>query len=232
MLRCHAVHKEYVIGTQTVRALNGVSIAVETGEFVSVMGPSGSGKSTFMNLIGCLDAPSSGRIEIDGETVSALSGDALAAVRNRKIGFVFQQFNLLGRTTALDNVGLPLLYAGVSRAQQRVRAAAALARVGLEDRAQHMPAQLSGGQQQRVAIARALVNAPALVLADEPTGALDSATGASILSLFQELNASGITLLVVTHDAEVAARAHRILKFRDGALIADERAKATPHVAD
>ena len=225
MLRCDAVSKEYAVGTQTVLALKRVSVAIGTGEFVSVMGPSGSGKSTFMNLVGCLDMPTSGRIEIDGEAVSTLDGDALAATRNRKIGFVFQQFNLLGRTSALDNVALPLLYAGAGRLERRSRAAEALARVGLAERAHHVPSQLSGGQQQRVAIARALVNAPALLLADEPTGALDSATGSEIMGLFRELNEDGITLLVVTHEAEVAACARRVLRFRDGELIADERAE-------
>ena len=212
------------MGTQTVLALNSVSVAIDSGEFVSVMGPSGSGKSTFMNLIGCLDKPTSGRIEIDGEAVSTLGGDALAATRNRKIGFVFQQFNLLGRTSALDNVALPLLYAGAGRLERRRRAAEALARVGLAERAHHVPSQLSGGQQQRVAIARALVNEPAMLLADEPTGALDSATGNEIMALFRELNKGGITLLVVTHEAGVAACARRILRFRDGELIADEPA--------
>ena len=222
MLACENLHKDYVIGNEIVCALDGISVRIERGEFVSVMGPSGSGKSTFMNMVGCLDTPTGGRIVIDGEPVSEMSRDALAEVRNRKIGFVFQQFNLLGRTTALDNVALPLLYAGVARPERRARAAAALDRVGLADRMGHVPAQLSGGQQQRVAIARALVNAPVVLLADEPTGALDSATGVEIMELFQELNEAGITVLVVTHEAEVAAYARRVLRFRDGHVVADE----------
>lgn len=220
-LRCHDVHKDYMVGTETVRALDGVSVAIDRGEFVSVMGPSGSGKSTFMNLVGCLDRPNSGRIELDGERVSDLTSDSLASVRNRKIGFVFQQFNLLGRTSALDNVALPLLYAGVDRGERTTRADEALARVGLADRAQHVPAQLSGGQQQRVAIARALVNSPDMLLADEPTGALDTATGQEIMRLFQALNEAGLTVIVVTHEAEVADYARRILRFRDGLITSD-----------
>ena len=175
-----------------------------------------------MNMVGCLDTPTRGRIVVDGETVSELSRDALAEVRNRKIGFVFQQFHLLGRTSALDNVELPLLYAGVPRAERTGRAREALERVGLADRMGHVPAQLSGGQQQRVAIARALVNAPVVLLADEPTGALDSATGVEIMELFQQLNEAGITVLVVTHEPEVAAYARRVLRFRDGRVISDE----------
>ena len=222
-LRCYDVHKYYTVGTETVRALDGVSLAIDRGEFVSVMGPSGSGKSTFMNLIGCLDRPNSGSIELDGERVSDLSSEALAGVRNRKIGFVFQQFNLLGRTTAVDNVALPLLYAGVDRIERTKRAGEALARVGLDDRVQHLPSQLSGGQQQRVAIARALVNSPDMLLADEPTGALDTATGQEIMNLFQTLNEAGLTVIVVTHEAEVADYARRILRFRDGAIMSDTR---------
>ena len=220
-LRCQDVHKDYTVGTETVRALDGVSVTIDRGEFVSVMGPSGSGKSTFMNLIGCLDRPNSGSIALDGEYVSDLTSEALAGVRNRKIGFVFQQFNLLGRTTALDNVALPLLYGGVDRAERTRRAGEALERVGLDDRAQHLPSQLSGGQQQRVAIARALVNSPDMLLADEPTGALDTATGTEIMNLFQGLNEAGLTVIVVTHEAEVADYARRILRFRDGVITAD-----------
>ncbi len=226
MLVCEDLHKDYLVGNETVCALDDVSVRVERGEFLSVMGPSGSGKSTFMNMVGCLDTPTQGRIIVDGETVSELSRDALAEVRNRKIGFVFQQFHLLGRTSALDNVELPLLYAGLPRAERVARAEEALERVGLGDRMGHVPAQLSGGQQQRVAIARALVNAPVVLLADEPTGALDSATGVEIMELFQELNEAGITVLVVTHEPEVAGYARRVLRFRDGKVIADERQPA------
>ena len=225
-LRCRDVHKDYTVGTETVRALDGVSVTIDRGEFVSVMGPSGSGKSTFMNLIGCLDRPNSGSIELDGERISDLASDSLASVRNRKIGFVFQQFNLLGRTSAVDNVALPLLYAGVDRAERSKLAGEALARVGLSDRSRHMPSQLSGGQQQRVAIARALVNAPDMLLADEPTGALDTATGQEIMDLFQVLNEAGLTVVVVTHEAEVAEYARRILRFRDGVITADTMEEA------
>ncbi len=222
MLVCEDLHKDYLVGNEIVCALDDVSVRVERGEFLSVMGPSGSGKSTFMNMVGCLDTPTRGSIVVDGETVSELSRDALAEVRNRKIGFVFQQFHLLGRTSALDNVELPLLYAGVPRAERAGRAREALERVGLADRMGHVPAQLSGGQQQRVAIARALVNAPVVLLADEPTGALDTATGVEIMELFQQLNEAGITVLVVTHEPEVAAYARRVLRFRDGRVISDE----------
>ena len=220
-LRCRDVHKDYVVGTETVRALDGVSVAIDRGEFVSVMGPSGSGKSTFMNLVGCLDRPNSGSIQLDGQRVSDLTSEDLASVRNQKIGFVFQQFNLLGRTSAVDNVALPLLYAGIDRGERTMRADDALARVGLSDRSQHVPSQLSGGQQQRVAIARALVNSPDMLLADEPTGALDTATGQEIMRLFQALNEAGLTVIVVTHEAEVADYARRVLRFRDGVITSD-----------
>jgi putative ABC transport system ATP-binding protein len=215
--------RHYVLGDQVVTALAGVSVAVESGEFVAVMGPSGSGKSTFMNLVGCLDKPTSGRYVLDGEEVSALSADRLAEVRNRKIGFVFQQFNLLDRQDALANVELPMIYAGLARRERRARAAEALAKVGLADRAHHWPTQLSGGQQQRVAIARALVNAPKVLLADEPTGALDSRTSLEIMALFQELNRQGMTVLIVTHEADVAAFAGRVVRFRDGRVLSDNR---------
>jgi putative ABC transport system ATP-binding protein len=186
------------------------------------MGPSGSGKSTFMNLIGCLDRPSDGEYRLDGQAVSALSGDALAAARNRYVGFVFQSFNLLARTSALENVELPLVYAGVAARERRARAAEMLARVGLAGRADHLPQQLSGGQQQRVAIARALVTRPALILADEPTGALDSRTSLEIMALFQELNRQGMTVVLVTHEPDVARFARRALRFLDGRVVADE----------
>ncbi len=217
------VDKIYLVGDNSVQALNGVSIEIGHGEFVSVIGPSGSGKSTFMNLTGCLDTPTSGKVIIDGVNVASITDDALAELRNDKLGFVFQQFNLLPRTSALDNVALPLLYAGENREQRRIRAEQVLHLVGLQDRMHHHPAQLSGGQQQRVAIARALVNDPVLVLADEPTGALDTKTGAEIIALFQTLNDEGISIILVTHEVDVAAAAGRQLTFRDGELLTDER---------
>jgi putative ABC transport system ATP-binding protein len=198
-------------------------VAIGHGEFVAVMGPSGSGKSTFMNLLGLLDQPSRGRYRLDGEDVAGLDADARATMRNRKLGFVFQSFNLLPRATAVENVALPLVYAGVPRGERRRRAAAVLDTLGLGARLDHTPLELSGGQQQRVAIARALVNEPGAILADEPTGALDSRTGLEIMALFQALHARGITLVVVTHDPEIAAFATRVLTFRDGRLVEDRR---------
>ncbi|WP_282188122.1 ABC transporter ATP-binding protein [Azospirillum sp. TSH64] len=226
--------RHYRMGPQIVHALDDVSVVIQRGEFIAVMGPSGSGKSTFMNLLGCLDRPDSGtyrldRQEVAGQEVAGLSSDALAAVRNRSIGFVFQSFNLLPRQTALDNVMLPMVYAGVGHAQRVERALAALEAVGLRERARHRPTQLSGGQQQRVAIARALVNDPLLLLADEPTGALDTATSLEIIGLFQRLNRRGITIVLVTHEPEVARFASRVLHFRDGRLIDD--LNQTPEVA-
>jgi putative ABC transport system ATP-binding protein len=213
--------RDYVMGGHAVRALVDVSFRVRRGEFVAVMGPSGSGKSTLMNLLGCLDSPTFGTYRLGGDDVSRLDRDALAAIRNRRIGFVFQQFNLLARTSALENVELPLLYSPLPRSERRVRASSALAAVALSDRAEHQPSQLSGGQQQRVAVARALVNDPVLLLADEPTGALDSRTAEEILALFQSLNRRSITVVVVTHEEYVAAHAARILRFRDGRLLSD-----------
>ena len=214
------VSKVYQAG-QTVHALRGVSLEIAAGEFVAVMGASGSGKSTLMNILGCLDTPTSGSYWLDGLPVQNRDADALAALRNRRMGFVFQQFNLLPRTSALENVELPLLYAGVRQPERSRRAMAALQRVGLGDRSSHSPAQLSGGQQQRVAIARALVNEPALILADEPTGALDSETSTEVMQLLDTLNRQGITVILVTHEADMAAWARRRLLFKDGRLVAD-----------
>jgi len=224
LIETRQLTKVYHLGETEVRALAGVSIDVAEGEFVAVMGPSGSGKSTFMNLVGCLDVPTSGEYRFNGEDVAGLSPDALAGIRNRSIGFVFQQFNLLPRTSALANVELPLLYGGVPPAERRERAQRTLEQVGLANRADHHPAQLSGGQQQRVAIARALVNDPKLILADEPTGALDSMTSLEVMALLQQLNRdNGITIVLVTHEHDVAKFTSRLLTFRDGKLVSDTR---------
>ncbi len=216
--------KVYDLGEIQVRALRGVSVDIAAGEFVAVIGPSGSGKSTFMHILGCLDRPTQGRYLLDGDDVSTLSPNALADVRNKKIGFVFQGFNLLSRTTALDNVELPLLYNGngMRAKERRRRAHDALEGVGLSDRAGHHPNQLSGGQQQRVAIARALINQPSILLADEPTGNLDSKTGEEIMTLFEELNQAGNTILLVTHEANIAAHTRRTIRMLDGRIVADE----------
>jgi putative ABC transport system ATP-binding protein len=215
------IAKSYEMGGLSVQALRGVSLSIDAGEFVAVMGPSGSGKSTFMNLLGCLDTPSSGEYVLAGERVSGMHRDALAATRNRRIGFVFQNFNLLARTSALENVALPLLYCGVPADERRRRAEARLAEVGLAERAHHHPSQLSGGQQQRVAIARALVNDPVLILADEPTGALDTLTSCEVMALLLQLNARGMTVVVVTHERDIADFAKRIVLFRDGRVVED-----------
>jgi putative ABC transport system ATP-binding protein len=231
LIQARDLVKTYTMGEQTVHALRGVSLDVERGEFVAIMGASGSGKSTLMNIIGCLDLPTSGRYWLAGEEVENLPADQLASIRNRLIGFVFQQFNLLPRTSALENVSLPMVYSGVKVAQQRERALTALARVGLAERGDHTPSELSGGQQQRVAIARALVNQPQIILADEPTGALDSKTSADIMRLLADLNAQGMTVIIVTHENDIASWARRKLVFRDGQIIEDARQPGHVEVA-
>jgi len=221
LIECRNLTKTYQMGDTVIRALDGVSVDIQRGEYVAVMGTSGSGKSTFMNLLGALDVPNSGGLRVDGKDLGKLSSDALADFRSHSIGFVFQQFNLLPRTSAVENAALPLVYAGVPAAQRRERAMARLAQVGLADRSHHHPKQLSGGQQQRVAIARALVNDPAIILADEPTGALDSRTSDEVMGIFDQLNAQGITVILVTHEQEVADHAKRQIVFRDGQIVED-----------
>ncbi len=221
LIEIRDLHKTYGAGDQAVHALAGVSLDIQAGEFVAIMGASGSGKSTLLNVLGCLDRPDTGEYRLAGEPVQDLPPDRLAEVRNRRIGFVFQQFNLLPRTSAQENVELPLVYGGVPAPQRRERALAALAQVGLAERAHHTPSQLSGGQQQRVAIARALVNQPSLILADEPTGALDSRTSDEVMQLLSGLHAGGITVVMVTHESDIAAWAQRRLVFRDGRVVED-----------
>jgi putative ABC transport system ATP-binding protein len=225
LLETHDLVKDYVIGGETVHAVNRVSLSIQRGEFVAIMGASGSGKSTFMNMIGCLDIPTSGTLLLDGNDTKVLNSDELAEIRNRKIGFVFQQFNLLARTSALDNVAVPLIYRGMGYTERRERAQAKLEAMGLGDRLLNTPAKLSGGQQQRVAIARALVTDPLMVLADEPTGALDTQTSLDIMGIFQKLNDDGITLIVVTHEPDIAEYAERRIVFRDGKVIEDAPVK-------
>jgi putative ABC transport system ATP-binding protein len=226
IIRTAGLRKEYQMGEEIVRALRGVDLEIHRNEYVAIMGPSGSGKSTLMNLVGCLDSPSSGEYWLNGQPVAGLTGDALARVRNRDIGFVFQSFNLLPRASAQENVELPLTYAGLSKKERRQRAADMLEKVGLGKRRGHRPNELSGGQRQRVAIARALVTRPALLLADEPTGALDTRTGEEIMTLFGELHAQGQTIVVVTHEPDIAGHAERILYLRDGVIERDERRAA------
>ncbi len=232
VIRVAEVHKYYDLGETKVHALRGVSLDVRPGEFVAIMGASGSGKSTFMNLLGCLDKPSSGRYLLAGTDVSELDKKDLAAIRNRELGFVFQGFNLLSRTTALENVELPTLYARLDKEERAARAEKALKMVGLGDRMDHFPSQLSGGQQQRVAIARALVNQPSILLADEPTGNLDSRTSVEIMQIFQELNEQGLTVVLVTHEPDIANFAKRIVVFRDGKIRRDEAVEHRPRASE
>ena len=232
LIQIDDVHKYYDLGETKVHALRGVNVRIERGEFVAIMGASGSGKSTFMNILGCLDKPTSGRYLLENIPVSELSKKELAAIRNRKIGFVFQGFNLLSRTTALENVELPTLYAQISKEEGRKRALEALELVGLGDRMQHFPSQLSGGQQQRVAIARGLVNHPSILLADEPTGNLDSRTSVEIMEVFQKLNNDGLTVVMVTHEPDIAEFAKRGIHFRDGTIRRDEPVKNQPSAAE
>ncbi len=226
------VHKYYNLGETKVHALRGVDLKIEPGEFVAIMGSSGSGKSTFMNMLGCLDKPSSGKYLLEGTDVSQLDKKALAAIRNKKLGFVFQGFNLLSRTTALENVELPTLYAKMEKEQRQERAKEVLQLVGLGERLDHFPSQLSGGQQQRVAIARALVNRPSILLADEPTGNLDSRTSVEIMQIFQTLNDQGLTIVLVTHEPDIAEFAKRIVVFRDGKIRRDDWVQKRPRAAD
>ena len=231
LLETNDLIKDYLIGGETVHAVNRVSLSIQRGEFVAIMGASGSGKSTFMNMIGCLDVPTAGALLLDGIDTKTLDSDALAEIRNRKIGFVFQQFNLLARTSAIDNVAVPLIYRGLGYTERRERAQSKLEAMGLGDRLLNTPAKLSGGQQQRVAIARALVTDPLMVLADEPTGALDTQTSLDIMGIFQRLNDDGITLIVVTHEPDIAEYAQRRIVFRDGKVIEDAPVKSRRRAA-
>lgn len=221
MIDIKGLKREFKVGAENVRALRGIDLSVSKNEYVAMMGPSGSGKSTLMNLLGCLDTPSAGTYHLNGTNVSLLKDDSLAHIRNKEIGFVFQTFNLLPRLTALENVALPLIYAGYKKSERNEKAKVVLKKVGLEDRMDHLPNQLSGGQRQRVAVARAMVNNPSIILADEPTGNLDSKTSKDIMRLFEEIHQMGNTLIVVTHEEEVAAHSHRILRLKDGLVASD-----------
>lgn len=223
VIKIRQITRDFHLGQEIVKVLKGIDLDIEKGEYVAFMGPSGSGKSTLMNLLGCLDTPTSGQYILNGKDVSQMSDDELAEIRNKEIGFVFQTFNLLPRTTALENVALPMIYAGATKSQRKERAEKVLADVGLADRMDHKPNQLSGGQRQRVAVGRALVNNPSIILADEPTGNLDSKTSVEIMNLFDEIHASGNTVILVTHEEDIARHAHRIIRLRDGMIESDER---------
>ncbi|MGH9741869.1 MAG: ABC transporter ATP-binding protein [Candidatus Acidiferrum sp.] len=232
VLRVEDVHRYYDLGETRVHALRGVTVTIHRGEFVAIMGASGSGKSTFMNMLGCLDRPTSGRYLLEGTDVSMHDKKALAMIRNQKIGFVFQGFNLLARTTALENTALPTLYTKIDKAERQKRASEALAMVGLANRSEHFPSQMSGGQQQRIAVARALVNRPSILLADEPTGNLDSRTSVEIMEIFQSLNDAGLTIVLVTHEHDIAQFAKRVLVFRDGRIRKDDPVLSRPKAAE
>lgn len=223
VISCSEIAKHYKVGSQVVKALRSVSVTIDKGEYVAIMGPSGSGKSTFMNIIGCLDTPTQGTYILNNNDVSQMADDMLAEIRNKEIGFVFQTFNLLPRYSALENVMLPMIYAGITKQERVRRAEEVLANVGLDDRMLHKPNELSGGQRQRVAVARALVNRPSIILADEPTGNLDSKTSIDIMNLFTEIHAGGNTIILVTHEEDIALHAHRIIRLRDGLVESDER---------
>lgn len=225
VIKIRGIIRDFPLGQEVVKVLKGIDLDIERGEYVALMGPSGSGKSTLMNLLGCLDTATAGSYELNGKDVSNMSQDELAEIRNKEIGFVFQTFNLLPRTTALDNVALPMIYAGASKVQRIERAEEVLENVGLADRMDHKPSQLSGGQRQRVAVGRALVNNPSIILADEPTGNLDSKTSIEIMNLFDEIHANGNTVIVVTHEEDIAAHAHRIIRLIDGQVASDIRTK-------
>ncbi|MEM7187255.1 MAG: ABC transporter ATP-binding protein [Bacteroidota bacterium] len=225
VIKIRQIKRDFPLGQEVVKVLKGIDLDVEKGDYVALMGPSGSGKSTLMNILGCLDTPTSGSYELNGEDVSSMSDDELAEIRNREIGFVFQTFNLLPRTTALDNVALPMIYAGASKKVRTQRAEEVLTDVGLEDRMDHKPNQLSGGQRQRVAVGRALVNKPSIILADEPTGNLDSKTSEEIMRLIDEIHNKGNTVILVTHEEDIAERAHRVIRLRDGMIESDVRQK-------
>ena len=223
LINIKQIKRDFQLGSETINVLKGIDLQINKGEYVALMGPSGSGKSTLMNLLGCLDTPTSGTYILNGKDVSQMHDDDLAEIRNKEIGFVFQTFNLLPRTTALDNVALPMIYAGYSKTDRNTRASEVLTQVGLADRMDHQPNQLSGGQRQRVAVARALVNKPSIILADEPTGNLDSKTSVEIMKLFGDIHASGNTVILVTHEEDIAAYAHRIIRLRDGLIESDKQ---------